>query len=195
MYIGALEPHMGVAKHLAFKFINKHRWKRDPEDIVQAAYMGLIKARDSFKKELGYTFTTWAYIKINYSIIDYCRTCSALGNTKAKKRPMTETINNIQMNAVPDLSSTDFVDDIDKNTIINRVLLIVNKLPESQKNLIIKMYIEGKPLTQASKEIGMCKSWASRLAKEAIDTLRKDLLSTGELNEFDTYRSRITQHT
>jgi len=45
-------------------------------------------------------------------------------------------------------------------------------LPEKERALVTKHYWEGKNLLEAGAELGMSKSWASRLHAQAVDRLR-----------------------
>lgn len=45
-------------------------------------------------------------------------------------------------------------------------------LPERERALMIKHYWEGKTLVQAGAELGISKSWASRLHAQAVERLR-----------------------
>lgn len=53
------------------------------------------------------------------------------------------------------------------------------RLPERERALMHKHYVEGKTLLDAGLELGMSKSWASRLHARAIDQLRALLADTG----------------
>ena len=48
---------------------------------------------------------------------------------------------------------------------------ILAKLPEAEQRLIQRHYFEGTTLEEAAKELGLSKSWASRLHARAIDTV------------------------
>ncbi|HUQ01529.1 MAG TPA: sigma-70 family RNA polymerase sigma factor [Kofleriaceae bacterium] len=52
-------------------------------------------------------------------------------------------------------------------------------LPEKERQLMHKHYVEGKSLLDAGAELGMSKSWASRLHARAVDQLRARLADTG----------------
>jgi RNA polymerase sigma factor FliA len=51
-------------------------------------------------------------------------------------------------------------------------------LPERERELIHKHYVEGKTLLDAGVEMGLSKSWASRLHARAVDQLRARLADT-----------------
>jgi RNA polymerase sigma factor for flagellar operon FliA len=48
----------------------------------------------------------------------------------------------------------------------------IDALPERERALVTKHYWEGKNLLEAGAELGMSKSWASRLHAQAVEKLR-----------------------
>ena len=56
-----------------------------------------------------------------------------------------------------------------------RVRAAVAALPEREQTFLRKMYYEDKTLTQAAIEVGISKSWASRLHARAVELLRAEL--------------------
>lgn len=56
-----------------------------------------------------------------------------------------------------------------------RVRQALAGLPEKERHFIEKHYFEGKTLKDAGKELGLSKSWASRLHARAIEMLREKL--------------------
>jgi RNA polymerase sigma factor for flagellar operon FliA len=53
------------------------------------------------------------------------------------------------------------------------------RLPERERSLMHKHYVEGKTLLDAGAELGLSKSWASRLHARAVDQLRAFFADTG----------------
>lgn len=56
-----------------------------------------------------------------------------------------------------------------------RVRTALAALPEKERHFIEKHYFEGKTLLEAGQELGLSKSWASRLHARAIELLRDQL--------------------
>jgi RNA polymerase sigma factor FliA len=56
-----------------------------------------------------------------------------------------------------------------------RLRTAVETLPEKERHFITKHYFEGKTLLEAGEELGMSKSWASRLHARAVEKLREAL--------------------
>lgn len=59
-----------------------------------------------------------------------------------------------------------------------RVRAALQTLPERERALIEKHYFEGKNLLEAGLELGISKSWASRMHAQAVDRLRAALAAS-----------------
>lgn len=63
-------------------------------------------------------------------------------------------------------------DRIDAARMAHRLRDAIARLPDKERALMTKHYWEGKNLVQAGAELGMSKSWASRLHAQAVEKLR-----------------------
>lgn len=61
---------------------------------------------------------------------------------------------------------------VDDARFARRLRRAIERLPERERALVTKHYWEGKNLLEAGVELGMSKSWASRLHAQAVDRLR-----------------------
>jgi RNA polymerase sigma factor for flagellar operon FliA len=61
---------------------------------------------------------------------------------------------------------------IDSARLAARLKQAIDRLPDRERQLVTKHYWEGKNLLEAGAELGMSKSWASRLHAQAIERLR-----------------------
>lgn len=52
--------HMGLAQFVVKSFYPKYSYKYEYEDILQIAYLALVKAANGFNENLGYKFSTFA---------------------------------------------------------------------------------------------------------------------------------------
>ena len=74
----------------------------------------------------------------------------------------------------PAAEPTTSVDDkIDTTRLAHRLAKAFAALPDRQRNLMRLHYWEGKNLLEAGAELGMSKSWASRMHAQAVERLRK----------------------
>jgi RNA polymerase sigma factor for flagellar operon FliA len=63
-------------------------------------------------------------------------------------------------------------DRLDASRMAERLREALAQLPDKERALVTKHYWEGKNLLQAGAELGMSKSWASRLHAQAVERLR-----------------------
>ena len=63
-------------------------------------------------------------------------------------------------------------DRIDSGRMATRLREAIAALPDKERALVTKHYWEGKNLLEAGAELGMSKSWASRLHAQAVERLR-----------------------
>lgn len=61
---------------------------------------------------------------------------------------------------------------LDGSRLAARLRKAIDSLPERERALVTKHYWEGKNLLEAGAELGMSKSWASRLHAQAVQRLR-----------------------
>jgi len=63
-------------------------------------------------------------------------------------------------------------DRLDSSRLAARLRQAIASLPAKERALVTKHYWEGKNLLEAGAELGLSKSWASRLHAQAVDKLR-----------------------
>ncbi|MDB4963401.1 MAG: polymerase sigma factor for flagellar operon [Myxococcales bacterium] len=72
----------------------------------------------------------------------------------------------------PASETTDPSHAIDTGRMSKRLRQAIAELPERERALMTKHYWEGKNLLEAGAELGISKSWASRLHAQAVDRIR-----------------------
>jgi RNA polymerase sigma factor FliA len=72
----------------------------------------------------------------------------------------------------PGTETPQLADEIDTSRMGRRLRLALAKLPEKERELVKKHYWEGKNLLEAGAELGISKSWASRLHAQAVERLK-----------------------
>ena len=82
---------------------------------------------------------------------------------------MTEADRDIPLDAPP------AEDALDARRLSRRIGEAIATLPDKERALMTKHYWEGKNLVEASTEMGISKSWASRLHAQAVERLRAAL--------------------
>ncbi|HRC58034.1 MAG TPA: sigma-70 family RNA polymerase sigma factor [Kofleriaceae bacterium] len=66
-------------------------------------------------------------------------------------------------------------DNLRASQLSSRLRKAIDSLPERERALLTKHYWEGKNLVEAGSELGISKSWASRIHAQAVDRLRGEL--------------------
>lgn len=59
--------------------------------------------------------------------------------------------------------------------ILSKIRAAIDELPDAERTLLSKHYYEDVSLEQAGKELGLSKSWASRLHARGLETVAKGL--------------------
>ncbi len=72
----------------------------------------------------------------------------------------------------PAQEKVDPTDSIHATRMSTRIRTAIASLPDKERALMTKHYWEGKNLLEAGEELGISKSWASRLHAQAVDRLR-----------------------
>lgn len=78
----------------------------------------------------------------------------------------------------PTADTVDVGETIDAERIGAKVRAAIAELPDRERALVTKHYFEGKNLLEAGEELGISKSWASRLHAQAVDRLRRTIDDT-----------------
>jgi RNA polymerase sigma factor (sigma-70 family) len=68
-----VERYIPLAKKLAFDYKKKLPRRFDVDELISAAYLGLVEAADRYDPSFGFAFTTFAYPRIEGAIKDHLR--------------------------------------------------------------------------------------------------------------------------
>ncbi len=170
-----IERNLRLVSHIIKKYYSSYS---GTDDLFSIGSLGLIKATDTFKSELGTRFATYAAKCIQNEILMFFRS--------QKKLQCEVSINDtidIDKDGNPltylDIISVeeDIADEIDLKIHISRLReLIESTLDGREREIITLRYgLSGyKPRTQreVAKYLGISRSYVSRLEKKALDSLR-----------------------
>lgn len=170
-----IERNLRLVSHIIKKYYSSHPQK---EELFSVGTLGLIKAADSFKWELGCRFATYAAKCIQNEILMYFRSQKKLQHEVS----INDTID-VDKDGNPlsylDIISVeeDIADEIDLKIHIGKLReLIEVTLDGREREIITLRYgLSGyKPRTQreVAKYLGISRSYVSRLEKKALDALR-----------------------
>lgn len=176
-----IEHNMRLVAHIAKKYYSP---SEDAEDLLSIGTIGLLKAVDTYDAKKGYKLATYAARCIDNELLMYFR-----GKKKqAKDVSLFEPIgtdkegNQIRLYDVLEQEPVDIVGEMDKKQRIQTLSrLIFRILNEREREIICKRYGMGyeKRLTQKqiAKQLGISRSYVSRIEKKALEKLRKALES------------------
>lgn len=175
-----IEHNMRLVAHVAKKYYGSGE---DPEDLVSIGTIGLLKAVDTYDGTKGYKLVTYAARCIDNELLMYFR-----GRKKqAKDVSLFEPIgsdkegNQISLYDVLEQDPMDIATMMDQQNDLLRLRYILPQvLNAREKEIICKRYGIGRQSAATQKEIagqlGISRSYVSRIEKRALEKLRGALL-------------------
>ncbi len=127
-----MEEHMDFACHIAQRFVQE---EASVQDIVQNAFIKAWKAFHSFKEEQA-LFSTWLYSIVKNESIDYIR---------ISKKLEVQDLSNVETIAE---GQSDHADPYD---LIQKVILLADQLPNTQKEIFVLRDLEGYSIREVMK--------------------------------------------
>ncbi len=182
-----IEHNLRLVSHIVRKYYGS---SQDSDELVSIGTLGLIKAIDTFRPELGARFATYAAKCIQNEILMHFRSKKKL----SAEVSLGETID-IDRDGNPltylDIISVDdtIAEDLDLKMHTERALLLVREalLPREREILVLRYGLGGAPaLTQreVADRLGISRSYVSRIEKKALSELRSHFGS--QIPDFDT---------
>src|SRR5262245_12416512 len=198
------------------------------DELVALGNAGLAEAASRFDPTRGASFSTFAWYRVQGSIIDGLRRASNLPRRVWQRlialRAASEYLEHraerdagaAQRGVLPaetaealaavksamaairtmyltsleglrekgfdaaDPATTAAADRLDTGRLSEKLREALAALPEKERALVTKHYWEGKNLLEAGAELGISKSWASRLHAQAVERLRTIVDGTGD---------------
>jgi RNA polymerase sigma factor FliA len=214
-----VEGHLDVARRAAAMIYPRVREHVEYDELVALANAGLAEAAQRYDPDRGASFATFAWYRVQGSIVDGLRRATNLprrawaklvalraaseylehradrdtGATQRGTPPaegadalaaVKSALSAIRTMYVTSLEGLreqgyDAPDDaphadetLDRGKLATRLRDAIAALPERERALVTKHYWEGKNLLEAGAELGISKSWASRLHAQAVERLR-----------------------
>jgi RNA polymerase sigma factor for flagellar operon FliA len=163
----------------------------DLDDLIAFGFGGLLEAERRYDPSRGVRFQTFAYYRVRGAMLDGVRKMAdvprrAHQRLKAEaERPPTAAptpLDKAFARMSASLTSASPVQGsfasespesaLLKNESIQRLLEALSRLPARERRLIRGRYFEGRPLDELAAELGISKSWASRIHTQALNALR-----------------------
>jgi len=171
-----IEHNLRLVSHIIRKYYSSYG---SQDELLSIGSLGLIKAVDSFKSEVGTRFATYGAKCIQNEILMYFRS-----KKKSSQEISINEVIDIDKDGNPltylDIMSTDdtMTEDIELSGYVSRLTEFVDtKLEGRERDIIVFRYgLKGyKPLTQreVAKHLGISRSYVSRIEKHALEVLRE----------------------
>jgi len=186
--------HEKMVRGLANRLRRELSLRGDLDDLIAFGFGGLLEARHRFDPSRGVRFQTFAYHRVRGAMLDGVRQMSQLprraherlqaagersptaaptGLDKAFTRIGAGLVNATVMQGRFGHESPEAV--LLKNESVERLLRALCGLPPRQRALVRGFYFEGRSIDAMARELGISKSWASRLHTNALQALRDAL--------------------
>ncbi len=147
-----------------YVFFRVNGSKEEAEDIASEVFLRAAKYRDSYNSDLG-TEKTWLFGITRNILKDYY---------SAKSKQNTISLNEVEEGLLQDDKQIDI---IDKKILVEYVIIAINKLKKTEKDLIILKFIVGLKI----KEICELEGKEESAIKVSIHRAKQKLLNL--LNE------------
>lgn len=177
-----VEHNLRLVAHIVKKY---NQGDRDNDDLISIGTIGLIKAINTFRIDSGNRLVTYASKCIENEILMHLRS----EKKKSREVSMYESIgtdkdgNSIHLMDVIEADSVDFANAYDLNTELNWLYHNISSILTPEEFYLIKKrygIFGEKEVTQRelAKELGISRSYVSRIEKKCLQKLRAALKST-----------------
>lgn len=142
-----------------------YQYIKDIDEAKDLSNVVFLKVHDKLKKFTDYSsFGGWLRILTKNIAVDYLRTI------KGKTVSIDDQSNSIQLSDVED------IEDVHHSTAYDKLIEMVDELPETAKKAVSLYYIDGMTVSQISKAInvpvGTIKSYLYRIRKNLKKQLK-----------------------
>ncbi|MFA9410542.1 MAG: sigma-70 family RNA polymerase sigma factor [Deltaproteobacteria bacterium] len=185
--------HEKMVHGLANRLRRELSLRGDLEDLIAFGFGGLLEARHRFDPGRGVRFQTFAYHRVRGAMLDGVRKMSQLPRRaherlQAAAEPTPTAAPTALDRAFTRMSALSagtvlqgrFGDEspeevLLKNESVTRLLQALPSLSPRQRVLVRGFYFDGRSIDAMAQELGISKSWASRLHTNALRALREAL--------------------
>jgi RNA polymerase sigma factor for flagellar operon FliA len=185
--------HEKMVHGLANRLRRELSLRGDLDDLIAFGFGGLLEARHRFDPRRGVRFQTFAYHRVRGAMLDGVRKMSQLPRRaherlQAAAEPTPTAAPTALDRAFTRMSALSagtvlqgrFGDEspeavLLKNESVTRLLQAIPSLSPRQRVLVRGFYFEGRSIDAMAQELGISKSWASRLHTNALRELREAL--------------------
>lgn len=164
------------------------------EDLVAYGFGGLLEAKRKFDASRGVRFKTFAYHRVRGAMLDGVRKMAPLSKRAADAvraydcsprtaapTPLDRAFTRISASLTSATPLHGRYGDQDPEAVLLQqesvtcLLRALPRLPDRHRLVVQRRYFEGRTLDDVALELGISKSWASRIHGQALAKLRAEL--------------------
>ena len=171
-----IEHNLRLVAHIIKKYYSNYI---EQDDLISIGSIGLIKGINSFNCEKGTRLATYAAKCIENEILMYFRSAKKSSQDISLNEPIESDSDGNPITLMDVMFCEDTIsDDIDFKIKSEKLKTFIEKLDnKKEKEIIIKRYglDDSKPMTQReiANNLGISRSYVSRIEKRVINKLRK----------------------
>ena len=162
--------NLRLVAHIVKKYYTQ---SADQEDLISIGTIGLIKGISSFDASKGARLATYAARCIENEILMYFRAQKRQQNEVSLSDSIDSDKDGDALQLMDQLSDDNQSDEIWTEHVALRQAM--EKLGEREKKILLLRYFEGKTQTEISAEVGISQAQVSRLEKNALGYIRKEI--------------------
>lgn len=171
-----VEDNIKLAYSVAWKYYPMVSTHIEFDDVLSICYEGLINAAKLYDSDMGYAFSTYAYISIRNTLlcrfrhyqIKYCSNSISLNSTTDEGVLIADTIS----------SDFDLEETVSNKLIIDNLYKYIDELPKDLQ-LVIRLKLEGATQIQIAKKLNITQPGVSRKYIKALNMLRSKFEKEG----------------
>lgn len=169
--------NMRLVAHVAKKYLNSDE---EQEDLISIGTIGLMKAVSTFDRDYGSRFATYAARCIENEMLMYFRSRKRMKNEVSLYEPIgtDKEGNQIHLLDVVENEQRDIVEDVASRQLIEKIHKGMKQALTPREYMIIcrRFGLYGQKETtqrEIAKEIGISRSYVSRIEKRALNKMKK----------------------
>ena len=191
-----IKDNQGLVYKLAMTTHRRLPVRVELDDLVGYGMVGLAEAAAGFDPKQGVHFSTYAYPRIRGAIYDGLAKVSWMSRARYRNLLNSQKKSEAQQGGaervpgeLPGLSPHSLGDNdltpedqeaipptrLLEKELVSKLTVVIEELPPQQKGLIVGVYFDGKSLQQVALQLGISKSWASRLHSSTLTELAQKL--------------------
>ena len=174
-----IERNLRLVAHVAKKYTNS---AISADDLISIGTIGLIKAVNTYRSHKSTRLATYAARCIDNEILMSLRASKRLRTEVSLSDPIgtDKEGNEINLNDIIGTDPDEILDDISLRIQITKLLQAIDTvLTDREKTIIVNRYgIMGEdplPQREVAKELGISRSYVSRIEKKALEKLKNIL--------------------